>query len=71
MKVPKPITALKMRRNLGQTLEDVYYRENCYIIERAGRPMAALVPIMWLSRRKDRPTRPPIPRDKRASRHRQ
>ncbi len=41
----RTITALKARRNLGQLLEEVYYKGNHYIVERAGRPMAAVVPI--------------------------
>jgi len=36
---------LKARGNLGQILEEVYYRGDEYIIERAGKPMAAVVPV--------------------------
>jgi prevent-host-death family protein len=44
----KIVNALKARRNLGQLLEEVYYKGDQYVIERAGRPMAAVVPIWQL-----------------------
>jgi prevent-host-death family protein len=44
----KTVNALKARRNLGQLLEEVYYKGDQYVIERAGRPMAAVVPIWQL-----------------------
>ena len=44
----KKVTALKARRNLGQLLEEVYYKGDQYVIERAGRPMAAVVPVWQL-----------------------
>lgn len=51
----KTVTALKARQNLGQLLEEVYYKGDQYIIERSGKPMAAVVPISqldeWLNRR--------------------
>jgi len=46
--VTKTVNALKARKNLGQLLEEVYYRGDEYIIERAGRPMAAVVPVWQL-----------------------
>ena len=45
----KTINALKARKNLGQLLEEVYYNGDQYVIERAGRPMAAVVPIWQLA----------------------
>src|SRR5205809_3154262 len=48
MKVVKKINALKARQNLGQLLEEVYYKGDQYVIERAGRPMAAVVPVWQL-----------------------
>jgi prevent-host-death family protein len=45
MDVVKKVTALKARQQLGQLLEEVYYRGDHYIIERAGKPMAAVVPV--------------------------
>ena len=47
MDVVKKVNALKARQQLGQLLEEVYYRGDQYIIERAGKPMAAVVPV-WL-----------------------
>jgi len=44
----KKVSALKTRKNLGQLLEEVYYRGDQYIIERAGKPMAAVVPVWQL-----------------------
>ena len=41
----RSVSALKARGNLGQILEGVYYRGDEYIIERSGRPMAAVVPV--------------------------
>ena len=44
----KKINALKARQQLGELLEGVYYRGDQYIIERAGKPMAAVVPLWQL-----------------------
>jgi len=53
--VVKKVNALKARQHLGQLLEEVYYRGDHYIIERAGKPMAAVVPVWqfeeWQQRR--------------------
>jgi prevent-host-death family protein len=50
----KKVTAIKARKNLGELLEEVYYRGDQYVIERAGKPMAAIVPLWqleaWLQR---------------------
>ncbi len=46
--VVKKINALKARQQLGELLEGVYYRGDQYIIERAGKPMAAVVPLWQL-----------------------
>jgi antitoxin (DNA-binding transcriptional repressor) of toxin-antitoxin stability system len=40
----KTINALKARQNLGQLLEQVFYRGDQFVIERAGKPMASVVP---------------------------
>ena len=53
----KTVNALKARKNLGQLLEEVYYKGDQYVIERAGRPMAAVVPVWQLEewqKRRDR-----------------
>ena len=39
----KTLNALKARQNFGQMLEEVYYKGDQFIIERAGKPMAAVV----------------------------
>jgi len=44
----KTINALKARQNFGQMIEEVYYRGDQFIIERAGKPMAAVVPLWQL-----------------------
>ena len=44
----KTLNALKARQNFGQMLEEVYYKGDQFIIERAGKPMAAVVPLWQL-----------------------
>lgn len=39
----KKISAMKARQTLGQLLNEVSIRGDAYIIERAGKPLAALV----------------------------
>ena len=39
------ITALKARKNLGELLNKTLYRGDSFIIERAGKEFAALVPL--------------------------
>jgi prevent-host-death family protein len=41
----KKVTAMKVRDNLGRLLDEVYYRGDEVVIERAGRAMAVLVPV--------------------------
>jgi len=43
--VLKKITAMKARQNLGQIMNEVAIKEDDYIIERAGKPMVAIIPI--------------------------
>lgn len=50
----KTVNALKARKNLGRLLEEVYYKGDQYVIERAGRPMAAVVPVWQLEERQKR-----------------
>lgn len=55
----KKVNALKARQNFGQLVEEVYYKGDQFIIERAGKPMAAVVPLWQLedrSRRRERLT---------------
>jgi prevent-host-death family protein len=44
----KTINAMKARQNFGQMLEEVYYRGDQFLIERAGKPMAAVIPLSQL-----------------------
>ena len=39
------VNALEARRRLGELLEGVYYRGDEVIIERAGKPMAVVIPM--------------------------
>jgi prevent-host-death family protein len=41
----KIIGAYEARRRFGQLIEEAFYKKDSFIIERAGRPMAVLVPI--------------------------
>jgi prevent-host-death family protein len=41
----KELTALKIRKSLGEILEEVYYRGEEYIIKRGKKPMAVLIPV--------------------------
>ena len=50
----KTVNALKARQNLGEVLEEVYYKGDQYIIERAGKPMAAVVPVWQMETREKR-----------------
>jgi prevent-host-death family protein len=44
----KKINAMEARRAFGRILEEVFYKGEQYIIERAGKPMAAVVPLSQL-----------------------
>jgi prevent-host-death family protein len=39
------ITAQEARRRLGELLDKAYYRRESFVVERAGEPKAALVPM--------------------------
>jgi prevent-host-death family protein len=43
--VVKKVAAMKVRDNLGQLLNEVYFRGDEVVIERAGKAMAVLVPV--------------------------
>jgi prevent-host-death family protein len=43
MKMLKKISAMKARQNLGQIMNEVSLRGDDYIIERAGKPLVAVV----------------------------
>ena len=44
----KKINAMRVRQGLGELLNEVYYRGDTFIIERDGKPLAALVPLSVL-----------------------
>ena len=44
----KKINAMEARRAFGRILEEVFYRGEQFIIERAGKPMAAVIPVSLL-----------------------
>lgn len=41
----KRITAIKARQNLGELLEEVYYKNDHFIITRRNKAMAAVIPL--------------------------
>ena len=41
----KRISALKARQNLGHVMNEVAFKGDNYIIERAGKPLVAVIPI--------------------------
>ena len=45
MKMLKKISAMKARQNLGQIMNEVSLKGDDYIIERAGKPLVAVVSI--------------------------
>ena len=57
MDMVKKVNALNARKKLGQLLEEVYYKGDQFVIERAGRPMAAVVPVWQLEERATRKER--------------
>ena len=50
MDMARKTTAIKARQKFGQLLEEAYYRGDEFIIERAGKPMAVLIPIQEFER---------------------
>ncbi len=41
----RSVDAVVLRKNLGQYVNETYYRGGEFIIKRAGKPVAALVPL--------------------------
>ncbi len=41
----KTISAMEARKNFGRILEETHYQGNVFVIKRAAKPMAALVPL--------------------------
>ena len=51
----RTINALKARRNLGQLLEEVFYKGDQFVIQRAGKSMAVVIsPSEYEAYRKQR-----------------
>ena len=44
MQVKRKVSAVEARKRLGEILEGVYYRGDEVVIERAGKPMAVVIP---------------------------
>lgn len=41
----KTISALKVRQNLGQVMNEVSIKGDDYVVERAGKPLVAIIPL--------------------------
>ncbi|MGA1845333.1 MAG: type II toxin-antitoxin system prevent-host-death family antitoxin [bacterium] len=41
----KKISALKVRQNLGQVMNEVALKDDEYIVERAGKPLVAIISV--------------------------
>jgi len=50
----KRISAMDLRKRLGQIMNEVAIRDDEYIIERDGKPMAALIPLWKLKQLEER-----------------
>ena len=46
------VPAVKFRQNLGEYLNRVKFIDEVFIIERGGKPLAAIVPLHYLERLK-------------------
>lgn len=45
MKMKKTISALKVRQNLSQVMNEVSIKGHDYVVERAGKPLVAIIPV--------------------------
>ncbi len=51
----KIVSAIKVRQNLGLVMNEVALKSDEYIVERAGKPLVAIIPIeKFLSMKKER-----------------
>lgn len=41
----KTVSAIKVRQNLGQVMNEVFLKDDEYIVERSGKPLVAIIPI--------------------------
>jgi prevent-host-death family protein len=46
----KKISAMTVRKNLGEVLEGVFYNGDEVVVERAGKPMGVIVPLAQYER---------------------
>lgn len=53
----RKVNALQLRRNLGELMNEVFYRGERFLIERQGTPVAALVPVEELQQLETREER--------------
>jgi prevent-host-death family protein len=55
MAVKRKLSAVEARKKLGEILEGVFYRGDEVVIERAGKPMAVVIPAaLYAALEKDR-----------------
>lgn len=51
----KKVSAIKVRQNLGEVMNEVALKSDEYIVERAGKPLVAIIPIeKYLSMKRER-----------------
>jgi len=51
----KTVSAVKVRQNLGEIMNEVALRDDEYIVERAGKPLVAIIPVeKYLSMKRER-----------------
>lgn len=51
----KRVSAVKVRQNLGEVMNEVALRDDEYIVERAGKPLVAIIPVeKYLSMKRER-----------------
>jgi len=50
----KKISAVKARQNLGQIMNEVFFKDYQYLIERDGKPLVAVVPTWKLEQWEER-----------------
>tara|TARA_Y100000310_G_scaffold297633_1_gene330800 strand:- start:598 stop:885 length:288 start_codon:yes stop_codon:yes gene_type:complete len=43
--VQQEVTAMTARKKFGELLDETYYRDNEFVIKRADKPMAVLIPV--------------------------
>lgn len=51
----KTVSAIKVRQSLGQVMNEVALKDDEYIVERAGKPLVAIIPVeKYLSLKRNR-----------------